>query len=330
MMRSVLKRSQARRSNQGSNAFAAMIAGGAFALLYFGVQPHAMKARAEEAIAMIETTTQSDSQAKTTAQEYKEIVPLNDLPSAEKQNTETTIVGGISGKYALMLGIELLEDGQELLSKSSGYRSLFLKQELINDVMTDTQNIDLKVQHGPFSVYMKWKNFDKGREVLYVEGENDDRMLCHAGGWKARFLPTMKLDPNGSMAMSEARHPITEAGLLKLVDMLLEARRNDLKNPSQVVVHLEDGHEYDGRPCIKMINEYHSKAQSEIYRRTEILIDTEMSIPVLVENFAWPLEGQEATPENTLLESYGYQQIQIENKFATNEFSKEYDGYTFR
>jgi hypothetical protein len=79
-----------------------------------------------------------------------------------------------------------------------------------DDDVQDLQTIQLKLRHKPYGVYMKWlEGGDVGRELLFAEGQYDDKMQVRLGGRKA-VLPVMKLDPNGSLAMKESRHPVLE------------------------------------------------------------------------------------------------------------------------
>ena len=63
--------------------------------------------------------------------------------------------------------------------------------------MLDREMTELKIRHTPFSVYMKWhEGTDIGREVLFIEGQLDDKLLVSPGN----VLPTVKLDPYGDLA----------------------------------------------------------------------------------------------------------------------------------
>ena len=78
--------------------------------------------------------------------------------------------------------IQILEKGLEFLSKTPHYTAQFVKKELVNGELLDEQEMEMKVRHAPFSVYLKWVTGEAGREVLYVEGQNDGRMKAHPGG----------------------------------------------------------------------------------------------------------------------------------------------------
>ena len=58
----------------------------------------------------------------------------------------------------------------------------------------EPQHIMMKVMQQPFSVYMYFLKPYAGREVLYVDGQNNGKMVVLEAGFK-RMLGKMNLDP---------------------------------------------------------------------------------------------------------------------------------------
>ena len=127
------------------------------------------------------------------------------------------IQGAVHGSHvALKLHVALLDLGRHRIGAVPDYTATFLKQERVDGALQDVQTIQLKPRHKPFSVYMKWlEGGDEGRQVLFVQGENDDQLQVRLGGIRSR-LPVIHLEPASARAMQESRHPITEMGLLEL------------------------------------------------------------------------------------------------------------------
>ena len=75
--------------------------------------------------------------------------------------------------------------------------------------------------HQPFSVYMAFLKPYRGREVVYVDGQNDGKMVVLEAGFK-RLLGKMNLDPNGTLAMNGQKHPITDVGIRNLTAKLIK------------------------------------------------------------------------------------------------------------
>ena len=238
--------------------------------------------------------------------------------------------GGTSSRMALLMQVLMLEKAEAVLMSMPGYTATFSKQEIVDEELTDEQVMQVKIRHEPFSVYMKWTTGHKGRQLLYVTGENKGRMLVKLGGWKRR-LPALKLDPNGKLAMKESRYPITKAGLLELVRESLAIRRGDMSKTTGVTCQLVENHEFDSRPCYAFVVEYADRSASQRYRKSVILIDRELGVPVVVRNYGWLAEGfdGEVSDEATLIEYYTYRNIKFQSEVAGGDFDRGNKAYRF-
>lgn len=224
--------------------------------------------------------------------------------------------------------IKLLEDGVRRLRTVTGYTVDFTKQEVVSGRLTDLQTTRMKLRHEPFSVYMKWTHGNQGQEVLYVEGQNDGEMIVRPAGLKGRILGAIKLDPNGAMAMSESRHPITEVGLLRLAEKILDYRYSEAGWKSGYEC-FEDTGEVDGRPCRRFTIVYESPQLRPEYRKSVIWIDNEFSIVSKIKNYGWTdeqLTGKQLD-EETLLESYTYENINLDTQLAAIDFNAANEAY---
>ncbi len=130
--------------------------------------------------------------------------------SVERERTDGPSVSQgasvpLHGKVALLLQVAMLQDALDRLDNVQTYTATFEKRERIDDALSGNQVMKLKIRHEPFSVYFKVEEGDVGREILYPISSKDQRMLVQLpklGG----NLPALKLEPNSSLAMSEARY----------------------------------------------------------------------------------------------------------------------------
>ena len=232
----------------------------------------------------------------------------------------------------MMLNVMLLEKGCESFGNVSDYTAILHKQERIGGTLGDVQKVECKLRHEPFSVYMKWHSGDKGRELIYVDGQNDGNMVVHPGGWKGRLAGSLNLDPNGTMAMSESRHPVTQAGLKQLGETLLMYHRRCLNRGTGWKCDLFDNQKINGRDCYLVVVSYDSPQVSETYRKSMHYIDKELSVPICNCNYGWGDEGidPDRLDEETLIESYTWTNIQVETRLADGDFDSTNSGYNFR
>jgi hypothetical protein len=228
---------------------------------------------------------------------------------------------------ALRLHVALLDLGRHRIGDLPDYTATFVKQERVDGALQDLQTLQLKLRHQPFSVYMKWlEGGDEGRQVLFVQGENDDQLQVRLGGIKSR-LPVIHLEPAGTTAMQESRHPITEMGLLHLASQVHKYRSRDCSLKRGVRWEMLPDQRHFDRDCDCWIVEYDGPEVEPIYRKMITYVDKELALPISVRNFGWPDEGVEtsdaaALDEATLIEYYGYTEIQFETRLSDADFGK--------
>ncbi len=271
-----------------------------------------------------------------------EAVPLpGDVDSSDVVASETKAVAPpvasvqgnvLNDQETIRFTLLLLQEGARMLESVDNYTAAFHKQERINGDMTEAQSIEMKVQHAPhFAVYMKWRNGDKGRQVLYSDEYEDGNMVVKLGGLKGRFIPAVKLNPLSSQAMAESRHPITQAGILGMLQEMISHRRNDLNHGHGVKCTRLPNQEFDQRDCYCFLYEYESPEFSEQYRKSIVLIDTRHSIPMLVRNYTWAVESDGLTPEEldelTLIENYSFTEIDFARELVATDFSRDNPKY---
>ena len=254
-------------------------------------------------------------------------------PASAKAGFETSSTE--ADRVAMLMNLALLEQGRRRLAECADYTCTLFKQERIGGELSDGQSIELKLRHRPFSVYMKWESGDKGREALYVEGVDDNRITVHPGGWKARIVPAIKIDPEGSLALSEARHPVTMVGLIKLCDEITLRRKNELAHRLPVCCRLLENVVVNDRPCYGFVSTYLDRKCSEDYRKSIHYVDKEWLIPICVKNYAWPEARQKFADDNaldeaTLVEHYAYSELQFNQRLAAQDFDRANEAYGFR
>jgi hypothetical protein len=311
------------RSSRRPNFLALLVAIGAGGFLYINVDP---------------ITAGSDPEGVVEALDIAACPPPPPLPTTAGENGgQTASIGAgqnadrLTGRWALLMQTMLLEKGCAAFCKVSDYTATLHKQERIDGTLGEVQTLKVKLRHDPFSVYMKWQTFDPGRELIYVEGQNDGNLLVQPGGWKGRLTGTLSLDPKGSMAMSESRHSVAEAGLVRLAEKLLGYNYELLKRDKGLNCELHANQKVQGRDCFLFIMQYDSPQANKTYRKSIQYVDAELSLPVVVRNYTW---GEDTDPETideqTLIESYTWTDIRVNQQLANGDFDETNSSYRFR
>ena len=95
------------------------------------------------------------------------------------------------------------------------YTALFVKRCRVGGELSPMTYAEVKIlnprpqRRTPMSVYLKFlkPSSVRGREVIWVDGRNEGKLIAHESGFK-NFV-SLKLDPNGYLAMRGQRRPIT-------------------------------------------------------------------------------------------------------------------------
>lgn len=254
----------------------------------------------------------------------------NPLPSVAQAPPAT---GELNNNDAIKFSLLLLKDGGRFIENIDNYQVAFDKRERINgDISEEVETMDLKVRHSPaFSIYMKWKNGDTGRQLLYNDEYDDKQMVVKLGGLKGRILPALKLDPMGAEAKAGARYPVTEAGLLGMIRQMIMHRENDLAHGHGIECRRLANEVFDERECYCFKYEYSAPEFNRLYRKSIVLMDTRYHIPLKVVNYTWSENAEGMTPEQldemTIIEDYAFRNLDMSTKLANEVFSRNNPSY---
>ena len=196
------------------------------------------------------------------------------------------------------------------------YSCVFTKREMVDGKLLPYEQMFMKVRHQPFSVYMYFLGPEdvKGQQVVYVEGQNNGKMVAQPIGLKGKFGPYY-LDPNGSFAMAGQRYPITNAGFLNLTKQLIVEGMRDRQYP-QCEVKQYKGAKVAGRTCT-VTEITHPQLPQFQYHKARIFVDDEWNIPIRLESYLWP---QQPGGQPPVLEEYTYSNLKFNNGFTDADF----------
>ena len=198
------------------------------------------------------------------------------------------------------------------------YTAVFQKQERVDGELLPEETILLKFQK-PLKVYMKWiKGPHQGREALYVEGENDNKVIAHEGGFR-RFV-TLSLDPAGPTAMEGNRHPITEVGFGHILDGLHKDIHTAVEHDEFEIVRIGE-EQFKNRPGIVLEARTVPRGERKYYASRMVLhVDRELMLPVDTSFY---------DDKGDLFERYVYTDVRLNVGITPKDFSKDNPAYGF-
>jgi len=232
----------------------------------------------------------------------------DDSHGFDKQAYAQTEEDGLSGV------LKLAKRQLARLKAIDNYSCTLVRRQRVGGELQEYEYIYLKLRHTPFgynAYYLRPSNKFKGREVVYVDGENDNLAAVVrtfsgvARGhfhWRREVL--QNIPPDSSLGIKA----VTET----LVELL--GRRAGV-GETKVVLH--ENAEIQGRPCTCIEVVHATRQNHERVHKIHIFIDDELNVLTRFVLYGWPSE------------SGGRPQLLEEHTSLHLELDKGFDGFEF-
>ncbi len=220
------------------------------------------------------------------------------------------------------------------------YTAIMIKRERTKSGLGDYEYMAAKIRNRkmegdqvktPLSVYLKFlkpKSIE-GREVLWIEGQNNNKLRAHEGGIIP--IPAVWLDPDGALAMRGNRYPIYDIGIENLVVKLLEKGHAVRKlGPENCEVWMTEGAKVMGskddvRVCTVMNVKHPQQRPPYEFYLAQIFIDDELQVPIRYVAYSWPTSPDDKT--GPVLEEYTYLKLKLNVGLEDIEFDVNNPNY---
>jgi hypothetical protein len=196
----------------------------------------------------------------------------------------------------------------------------FHKQEYVGGLQpAEIMNVKWRRKQ---DVYLSWAKGNAGREVIYREGWNDNKLKVKPSSW----LPVLDLHPKGRLAMHGQRHAITDLGLASTVRFFAEDLARVKANPDKF------------KPVIRVLGRqvvqgdvstcFHAELPKDIEpafygKQVKICIADRTQLPTIVQ--VWNVEDGELR----LVEDYIFANVVINSGLGDAEFDPQNEKYGF-
>jgi len=216
--------------------------------------------------------------------------------------------------------VEQLEAARTAAAAMPGYTALLEMQEEVGGDLRPVDHIEFKMRREPFSVYMRWP--DSEQEALYVDGENDNRLIVKPTKGLAAFRRVWRLDPDSRMAKQTWRYAITDAGIEKLVIRIqaFYARPNLVGVAECIKEQLSVSRNNLTVFEVRFLDE----AAVPEYSGSRFCFDGDTDLLIAVDNYGWSEDGKPR-----LIEHYYYDQIEILPEPTEDVFDEANPEYQF-
>ena len=214
----------------------------------------------------------------------------------------------------LETSLSLIRESLEIIDTIHDYQAIFYKHERVNGRLFPEEKIFMKWM-APQYIYMRFEQGEqKGQELIYVQGRNDDLMTVSPGG--AMGMMTLDIATDSDMALKKNRHTVPEVGIGPNISLVLTTLEVDLQNPASTVwVEYTDSVTFNREEChLICMHKSSYAALSEVY----IYRDTKLPAGFI----SYDENGE-------LLESYRYVDIQTNVGLDEYDFDPSNEAYDF-
>jgi len=215
--------------------------------------------------------------------------------------------------------IRLLDAADKQYAQVHDYTAVMVSRERVKDVLLDQERILLKFQR-TFKVYMRWMaGPSQGREGLYVSGAHDGKFLVYEPRGFQRLF-TAALDPTDGRVMDTSRHPVTDVGIGRLLEIVGDNARRASRNGVLRVVDRGAG-DVAGRRVRQVEGILPRDPRAGYYAyRVQLFFDDEHRLPIRVVVYDW---------SDQLVEDYTYTDLRLNPGLSILDFDPSNKEYGF-
>jgi hypothetical protein len=287
------------------------------------------------------------------------------IPSDAKNSAAQDTVASHALDPVLKLARDALVQHRQ---RDRDYRATVTKQERISGKLSAVNRMELKLRNRPrevdaagpagpagpagktvsdagsavntnavnpsrlMDVYLKFAEPKslQGREVIWREGVNDNVMVVHETG--LFNLARIPLAPTSPLAMAGNRYPISDIGLEKLLEKLIEKGERD-RLLGGCEVEIIDHVEVAGRNCQRIVVthpeaqvEWQGRSISHEFFHAIIDIDVEKNLPIHYASYLWPSKPGD---DPMLDEEYTYEDLQLNCDLSDIDFDPDNKNYEY-
>lgn len=169
----------------------------------------------------------------------------------------------------------------------------------------------------PAHYYFRWDSGTRqGREAIFAAGKHDGKIVAHSGGL-FRFV-TLRLDPEGRLAMREHRHSLMHSGLEKIIHLVETDYQRARENGWDAIRRI-DRDKVEGRRVWKIESRF-PEHQGYYAQKVVLYIDEILRLPIKVSIY----DGSQA-----LVEEYIFRDLKINVGLTGRDFEMDHPDYHF-
>jgi hypothetical protein len=210
----------------------------------------------------------------------------------------------------------LIADAVERFDAVGDYTCRLDKKVRKNGKLCDDRDISVKYKK-PSHYYFRWNSGTaKGREVIFVQGRYNDKIVAHPGG--IFKILTFHLDPEGYLAMKENRHCLKSSGMEKII-ALVASNAALAKEKGLDGIRFKGESLFDGKR-VRLVEGLFPEDQGFYARRIVLYLCPALQLPLKVSIYDGAGE---------LVEDYEFHDLKNNVGLSENDFEPHNPQYNF-
>lgn len=263
-------------------------------------------------------------------------LPVAALASTSRPSRagEWTLPPKVAATHPLAPVLKFAQAEQQYLQKKvRDFTCRVTKRERINGELQDYMYLDLAVRQRmptglaepqPYSVYVRFLAPKKirDRRVLFLEGENDGKMLVRNGGERFSFV-TVKIDPNSDVVKRESLVPITDIAFDRMFHEMAELLEKHIAADPQgtnTKVELFQNARVNDTACTRVKITHPQRQDGLEFHIANVYLDNERHVPIRLEKYLWP---EQPDQEPLLDAEFTYTKLVLNPGLSASDFTRD-------
>jgi len=236
--------------------------------------------------------------------------------TAHAQTQIAARIDAVPPSHPLTSAIKMGHQALTAMEDVADYEAVFVKKEIIDGRLVE-QKIRIRFREQPMSVYLKYIEPHPGREVLYVEGRNNNQLKVKDPSGLLALVGPVSLDPTSDMATKDTVYPITAIGIRNMVDRLLEHWLNEISSRDLTVRHYPNAHM--GDVACRVVEAAHTQPGPHAeYHKVRLFIEKETGRPIRIQHLGFPSQRGGKAP---VIGDYAYLNLKTNLGLTDRDFT---------
>ena len=204
----------------------------------------------------------------------------------------------------------------------------FQKQERWGKFLEEPATLEFRQLVQPLCIYLKWEAPHTGREVLYRQDLDAEKVIVLESTPLGKLAPTFVLSHDHKLAKQVSRYSIDELNLAGFMTRIRRYFGKGQRDPNTQLAVVESV-DIDGVDCrrISILHPRQGKTAPRDYHQVELYFRNSDGLPIRWEKYGWP--GTFDSDEPPLIEFFKLSDVQLNRGRSTEDFDADHAEFGF-